>query len=187
MEIDETNIHKILCRNNMLLYCRFLKITSLIIPNNICSKLKEIHFCFDQLTSLIIPETCTALEVIQCYGNQLTTLTIPDTCTKLETIYCHSNQLTTLTVPGACTKLRKIWCSNNQLTSLIIPDTRVGLKNVRCDEIKLILILCSHNFILTENHKENHKNRYAYHKEQTEKHLTTMTSIIHLQQIRLFC
>ena len=127
-----------------------------------------------------IPDTCTNLEEIVCSENRLTSLTIHDTCTKLKKIYCYNNQLTSMTIPDTCTKLDEIICAKNLLTSLAIPEKTAKLGWITCDEIKFILILCSHKFRIIINGE----NRYTYCKERTEQYLSSLSSL--QTNIRLF-
>ena len=72
------------------------------------------------LTSVVIPDSVTTIEVGAFAGNQLTNVVIPDSVTEIGVNNFANNQLTNVTIPDSVTTIGYSAFQNNQLTSVTI-------------------------------------------------------------------
>ena len=72
------------------------------------------------LTSVVIPDSVTTIEVGAFAGNQLTNVVIPDSVTEIGGNNFANNQLTNVTIPDSVTTIGYSAFQNNQLTSVTI-------------------------------------------------------------------
>jgi hypothetical protein len=94
----------------------------------IAKNIQTIAIECNQLTSIDIPATFTALEHLLLSGNQLTSINIPASLIALKELHLYNNQLTTINIPDTLIALDRMSLSRNQLTSINIPDTLIALQ-----------------------------------------------------------
>ena len=79
-------------------------------------------FTDKNLTSVVIPDSVTMIDVYAFYNNKLTNITIPDSVTIIGDYAFQDNQLTSVTIPNGVTTIGSDAFSNNQLTSVTISN-----------------------------------------------------------------
>lgn len=75
------------------------------------------------LTSAIIPNSITIIELSAFSDNNLTSIVIPDSVTYLGPLTFQNNQITTAVLSNGLTSIPSQTFFNNMLTSIIIPNT----------------------------------------------------------------
>ena len=94
------------------------------------------------LTSVVIPDSVTTIEVGAFAGNQLTNVVIPDSVTEIGGNNFANNQLTNVTIPDSVTTIGYSAFQNNQLTSVRIPDsvTTIGYSAFQNNQLTSVTI-----------------------------------------------
>lgn len=99
---------------------------------SIAPSLQEIRCFNNNLTSLTLPTSNTALRVLDVNNNALSSIVLPTSLANLDTLKVFRNQLSSLSLPTNITDLVYIDASNNQLASLDV-SSGTALKDVLCD------------------------------------------------------
>ena len=95
-------------------------------------------FAYNQLKSVIIPDSVTKIGVQAFLNNQLTSVVIPNGVTEIKTSAFNNNKLTSVNIPDSVTKIGTYAFKNNQLTSVTIPSTVTSLDvNAFDDSVKI--------------------------------------------------
>ena len=85
------------------------------------TKIVDEAFQYNQITTVMLPNTLTTLGSSAFRDNQLTSINIPSTLTVLEHDVLKNNNLTSITIPDGITSLGNAFIQNNNLTSITIP------------------------------------------------------------------
>jgi Leucine-rich repeat (LRR) protein len=103
------------------------ELTSINIPATLTA-LQELNLEGNQLTSINIPATLIALKELRLAGNQLTNIDIPATLINLKVLCLDENQLTSINIPATLITLQELNINSNQLTNIDIPATLIALQ-----------------------------------------------------------
>jgi len=117
------------------------QLTSVIIPDSITS-IDVAAFWGNQLTSITIPDSVTSINVGVFANNQLTNIIIPDSVTYIGTNAFVGNQLTNVTINDGVTSIGNAAFQSNQLTNITIPDsvTRIGELAFESNQLTTVVI-----------------------------------------------
>ena len=98
-------------------------------------------FQYNQLTSVIIPNSVTSIGNYAFFSNQLTSVIIGNSVISIGNNAFASNQLTSVTIPDNITSIGNNAFYDNQLTSVIIPDsvTSIGIGTFYDNQLKSVV------------------------------------------------
>ncbi len=97
-------------------------LTSVIIPNSVTTIGIE-AFSWNNLTSVTIPNSVTTIGDDAFYNNNLTSVVIPDSVTTIGDGAFNMNNLTSVVIPNSVTTIGIEAFSWNNLTSVVIPNS----------------------------------------------------------------
>ena len=102
-------------------------VTDVVIPSSIngvsVKTIGEAAFRGNKLTSVVLPDSVTAIEYSAFSSNNLTSVVISDSVTTIGAYAFESNNLTSVVIPDSVTGIRNSAFQNNNLTSVVIPDS----------------------------------------------------------------
>ena len=127
--------------NEFITYYYGSSLTSVVIPNTITA-IGEGAFAGNQLTSITIPSSVASIGSSAFSDNQLTSITIPNSLTSIGEYAFSDNQLTSITIPNSVTSIGDSAFAYNQLTSITIPNslTSIGYYAFRNNQLTSITI-----------------------------------------------
>jgi TPR repeat protein len=102
--------------------------------------LQELGLGDNQLTDIAIPTTLRALTDLDLFENRLTIVDIPQTLIALKTLLLNDNRLTDITIPATLRALNHLRLSRNQLTRIDIPVELIALQELDLENNQLTSI-----------------------------------------------
>jgi hypothetical protein len=99
----------------------FDELTSIVFPNTL-SSIGSFSFQHNKLTSLIIPESVTEVGNYAFYQNELSSVTIPNTLSSINQGVFSFNELTDIIIPESIIEIGKSAFGRNELESITFPD-----------------------------------------------------------------
>ena len=131
-------------------------LTSIIIPNSVTT-IEVDAFANNQLTKVTIPNSVTFLAGFS--GNQLTSVTIPNSVIEIGAGAFSDNQLANITIPNSVTTIGSQAFMNNQLTNVNIPNsvTSIGMRAFDGNPIDFEFFVNDKKLMIT-NYKGTSKN-----------------------------
>ena len=134
----------------------------LIIPATINGRpvggIEHNAFRFNQLASVVIPDSVEFIGGAAFQSNQLTSVIIGSGVTIIGAYAFHSNQLTSVTIPGNVTHIGGYSFSDNQLTSVTIGDgvTLILTRAFADNKLTSVVIPGTVREILNSSFENNH-------------------------------
>ena len=120
---------------------KFNDLTSVVIPNTV-TKIGNRAFSDNQLTNVSIPNSVTSIGDRAFNTIQLTNISIPNSVTKIGEDAFSNNQLTTVVIPNTVTEIGLSAFASNQLTNVSIPNsvTSIGERAFNTNQLTTVVI-----------------------------------------------
>ena len=108
--------------------CAYNELTSVIIPNTVTHIGENAFFGNNKLTNITIPNSVTHIGAQAFYQNQLTSVTLPKSLVYIGGGAFNINKLTKVTIPNSVTHIGNRAFFSNQITKVTIPKsvTHIG-------------------------------------------------------------
>ena len=117
------------------------QLTSVVIPDSVTA-IGDYAFCQNKLTKAIIPDSVVTIGNSAFSHNELTSIVIPDSVTTIEYNAFSNNELTSVVIPKGVTTIGNHAFSSNQLTSVVIPEgvTTIGESAFSSNKLTSVVI-----------------------------------------------
>ena len=128
---------------------RYNNLTSVVIPDSVTT-IGGGAFERNYLTSIVIPNSVTTIGEYAFQSNNLTSVVIPNGVTTIGNWAFADNNLTSVTIPNSVTSIGSSAFKYNNLTSVVIPDSVTTIGNYAFSYNNLSSVYIGANSNLTE-------------------------------------